>query len=307
MGNDSVAPQQRHSSISRSAEPRCVIVLHIPKTAGSSLLSIVRRNYSPKHRWEFRGADWPQQIADFSRSPPADADRIRCLMGHVPYGVHRLLPIPCTYITLMRDPVDLTLSLYYALLTKPQRHDSLKVVAREHMPLDVFVDHLQREGNGNLQTRFIGGFLPMEQVLPPYPRLPANALEIARANLERSFSEVGLVEHFDASVLLMRDALGWRNAHYARENVTGQRPRDLALTDAQRDRILQCHSLDAALYESVRRNFLKRLEHLQPAFARKLARYKRTNSIYEGATTRYRQLRRIVGRVKRQLLRRPIG
>lgn len=73
---------------------------------------------------------------------------------------------------------------------------------------------------------------------------------------------------------------GWRNIYYARRNVTAKRPREVRLTEAQRNRILRCNALDAALYEAAPREFLERLEQLEPALSRDLERYRRINSMY---------------------------
>ena len=283
----------RPASADASGVPPCVIVLHIPKTAGTSLLTIVRRQYGREHTFEFAGPDWAQQIADFASSVPPDIGRIRCLIGHVPFGVHRLLPQATTYITLLREPVDWTLSAYFALLTKPQTNPSLRAIAERKMSLEGFLDHLAGLGGANPQTRYMSGFMSMTDPLQAQPALTDRALEAARSNLYTNFAAVGVVEFFDASILLMRHVLDWRNVYYARRNITAQRPRSLQLTEAQRNRILDFHALDVSLYATAKRELSRRLEELQPAFDHQLERYRLVNSVYAQTDAWYRRARKV--------------
>src|SRR4051812_45298060 len=92
--------------------PKPAIFLHIPKTAGTTVMTILRQQY---------GSGLHQVPADVAARGGHDLDtltperlaKIQLLAGHVSYGIHELLPGDRPYFTFLRDPVDQALSLYH--------------------------------------------------------------------------------------------------------------------------------------------------------------------------------------------------
>lgn len=92
--------------------PEAVIHIHVPKTAGTSLNEILRRNYA---------SDAVMQIAIHEMGrilslPPEDRRRVKVLMGHLQFGVARHLPQNSVYVAVLRDPGQRIFSFYRFIL-----------------------------------------------------------------------------------------------------------------------------------------------------------------------------------------------
>ena len=89
---------------------RGLIFLHIPKTAGTTLPTVIDRHYLPHATYYFY--EYPKDRNDFFALSEERRRELRVLSGHIRFGFHRFLSVPVDYITLLRDPVDLVMSLY---------------------------------------------------------------------------------------------------------------------------------------------------------------------------------------------------
>ena len=78
--------QQRNSAGDQTITgQRAVIFLHIPKTAGTTLLEILDRQYPPETVYSF-GADAHESTARFKALDDPKKMSIRLLRGHMAYG-----------------------------------------------------------------------------------------------------------------------------------------------------------------------------------------------------------------------------
>src|SRR5438128_9800911 len=101
-------------------ERRVLIFLHIGKTAGSTLRTVIHRNYSSSDVSLIRsepeaGSERPRRertVRDFAGLPEEVRARPRVFEGHIIFGIHEYVPHPSTYITILRDPVKLAVSQY---------------------------------------------------------------------------------------------------------------------------------------------------------------------------------------------------
>jgi len=163
-------------------------------------------------------------------------------MGHLPYGVHRRFSRPCNYITMMRDPVERIISLYFYLqhAKKPPAHYMVK-----RMDLDQFVRSEDYRGNtSNLQTRyFCGGQTPN--------------LEQAKETLHRKFLVVGITERFTESLDILKQKLNWGSFDYQKKNVTRNRPTRYDFSPSTIDKIINLNNLDYELYLEAQQQFNK--------------------------------------------------
>ncbi|MBC8170677.1 MAG: sulfotransferase family 2 domain-containing protein [Anaerolineae bacterium] len=280
--------------------PAKLIFLHIPKNAGMSIRQIVARQYIGQPVFVF-GGDHRQELQQFMALSQAERDAYQCIMGHIRYGVHQLWSDPATYITLLRDPVERTISNYYYI----QRH--AHHARNAHYRGVSLLEYAQKETRGERQTRWLVGFRPDgvgEMYGDDHP-LPADALEIAKEHLRTHFSVVGLVEEFDQTLLLLQKALGWQNIYYARRNVNEGRPRREQVPPETLEYIRQHSEPDVTLYQYARTLFEQQSQAYGDTLAADLAAFRRRNATFGQMwsataglreTGVYRQIRRWLGR-----------
>jgi hypothetical protein len=252
-----------------------LVFLHVPKTAGSTLRWIIHRQYPTDRTVTIDGL--PGQFDAFQAQSENMRRRVLCMVGHIPFGVHRFLPQGARYITMLRDPVEWTLSLHSYI----KRHPNLPGLQRARgLDLESFVDFLVRSDICDMQTRVISGRLQLPDMLPPYEPLSDDALEDAKRNLRSDFECVGVVERFDESLLLMKRKFGWRKIYYRHVNVSNGRARRAELPRATVERILACHQRDVELYNEGCRLLSRNIEAAGEALQRDLRRFRRINNLY---------------------------
>lgn len=227
-----------------------VLFLHVPKTAGSTLRSIIRAQYPQEATFEMDDVTTHQ--ADFERLPPEKRASLRCVMGHIRFGAHAFLPHPSTYITLLRDPVERMISHYY--FVKSQGPDSRW--GEHYLHRRVIDDNLSLQDYASIgldpeldngQARFISGLWLCSDA--------RELLETAKRNLATSFHAFGPTERFDDVLGLFARRLGWAPIAYVRENVSPDRPKKSQVDGQTIRRIEECNAVDMELYDWSARRF----------------------------------------------------
>jgi len=225
---------------------RFIIFLHIQKCAGLTIQRMLRRRYGPsvprrllnKMRNASRNG---RALADYS---PDD----QYIQGHFCYGVHRELPQPYTYFTLLREPVARLVSLYVYSKTNPTAyyHGQAKDASIEEFLIETPLMELD-----NGMTRFLAGD-PEDTFInrTPIGSCDRALFEKALANVERDFFLVGIVEEFDRSVLLLAEALNWTNALYLRRNTRSTEKPEVSPELVQQ--LKERNKWDVELYEHCR-------------------------------------------------------
>lgn len=231
---------------------KALIFLHIPKTAGTTLNRIIEWQYSPFAIFTidpYRIRATPERL---KRLPEGRRRRLRVVRGHLFYGIHEFLPQGATYITMLRDPVARVLSAYYFVLRRPLNplHRKLK---RERLGVEdclrLFPDRQ------NLQCRFIAG---VKDTAIGDERL----LDIAKENLTKSFSVVGICERFEESLILISKTFGWEVSFYENHKVSKSRP---VVEPKLVDLIREHNRLDDELYEFGKKLFEQNLRKNEDA------------------------------------------
>ena len=244
---------------------KTVIIIHIPKAAGTTLQEVMWRQCKPQRVFYFyRGPD-QHSIDTFRELPEHTQARLRYIGGHMPFGLHQWLPQPTTYITILRNPVERIVSDYYHVCKNPI-HRSHSEPIEKNISLEYYIQRIVDENTTNLQTRWVSGCVDFDSVIPPYENLPANALDLAKENIENFFSVCGLIERFDESLLLMQKILGWKNVYYMRRNVGKRRASKDQLSGTTRRLIEKYEEKDLELVEYAAKGLSEMLDEKARVF-----------------------------------------
>src|SRR5437879_3443499 len=127
-----------------------VFYLHLAKTAGTTLRWVIEAQYpAPTCVYVYNEAD----RAAFARRSANSRARIQCFSTNAPFGTYpdlqsRLLPI-----TLLREPITRTISLYVYRKAHPTFRDH----AIQRLSMLDYLDLMAEHCEDNAQTRLISG------------------------------------------------------------------------------------------------------------------------------------------------------
>ena len=251
--------------------PPILVHLHIPKNAGTTLSRMLKMRmllHPPTnllHRAAVLGQYHPPtetRLPAIAAMSPRDSRRMRFYEEHCGYGVHEHLPRECTYLTMLRDPIDRTLSVYDFLRQEgriPADQTLAQFLDKPTIRRVWWID--------NAQVRYLAGEHG-EIIDAPVGACPAELLETAKHRLEHDMAWFGLLERFDESLLTLCRMLGWSNAVAVRSNVTKERTSTRATVAPELlERITAMNALDLELDAFARGLFQRRLDAIPNAAA----------------------------------------
>lgn len=271
---------QKVNVIMAQTPPR-VIFTHVPKSAGSTMKTVLYRQYHEKMFQFYAGVygTTEQLLRAVVQKSETNPDALQAISGHVPYGLHNRIQGQWQYFIILRDPVKRALSAYFyarSVSNHPKHDDALRLSAVEYLA--------QNPSFATLHIRYLLG-MPADkpnQAIDAHAVLPDNALEIAKQRLVNDYTAFGLTERLDESLLLLREVFGWRNIYYESRNITRGKPTSTPVETV--DALREACALDIALYDYAKGLFEERLQQTfgdrLPAL---LATFQRNNRLYNQA------------------------
>ncbi len=246
--------------------------------------------------------NYPMLISDISSMNDDQKKMINCVTGHLPFGVHKLFPQQCKYISLVRDPIDRVISEYYSLNDKPEHPfnkyylSNKKISFEDYIRYDIFNETgkvpegiYMGTGVKNQQTRFINGILyrsALGDLAPPYD----DTLEKAIENIKQYFLLIGTVEQYERFLLLLMKKMKWnfRDIFHSRKkmNVSSMRPEKEELPKKIIKLIEKYNSDDMELYDYVKKQFERQIDNY-PNFNQDLEKFQKLNRFYGSFYSRY--------------------
>ena len=234
--------------VDRERQP-LLVQIHIPKTAWSALRRVLNKEYRGRFQKTPNTFTHPQAAEERLRDRVGGTDAARPLAvgGHIVFGLRDVLPADSRYLTVLREPVERTLSHYgYLVAPRDPKERPHGLLARDtpYRP-DLSLEEALEDPRylpGNLQTRMI------VCRRSPFEQLPGDALEQAKRHLRSQFAFVGVTERLDEFTALLARAFGWSPRVPPRKRVGVLRP-ERASVSAQALRALEEHdALDLELY-----------------------------------------------------------
>ncbi|KYQ92747.1 putative cell number regulator [Tieghemostelium lacteum] len=218
------------------------IFIHIPKTGGSSLGSIVKRNYNKghfQHHWAHPKVDVLKDIV-----------KLDGIFGHIKYGLHfyfekennTRVPVlesnlnKYSYMTMLREPVDRVISHYY--YHRQNRKDPGHALAMKNSLKEWLA---ASPAANNDQARMICGF--------GYDFNGNNITEeLAEHHLRYTYKYVGLTERFPESIVMLSHYTGYQSIRYTKINSGRQRVSVSEIPQDIIDEIKERNQIDIKLY-----------------------------------------------------------
>ncbi|EPX84477.1 hypothetical protein ruthe_02157 [Rubellimicrobium thermophilum DSM 16684] len=201
-------------------EPRVLVHIHVPKTAGTSFNGILRAQV-PKEAWLPLTVE---TMGDLLRLPMEARRAIRLVTGHVEHGVGQHFPQETLYLTILRKPGPRLFS-FYLFVRRTPTHPLHRMVSEAQMSFADFLRNADRlPGLRNEldsgQMRRLAGMLR-----PQFLGREEEAFARAVHNLFSPDMIFGLTEDFDGFLQRLL-ALGIiTQAPPLRENISPERDR----------------------------------------------------------------------------------
>ena len=243
--------------------PPPYIFVHIPKTGGTTLTQIVRQNFDANdfgHYWEPPPATRRREVA-----------RQKCIIGHLPHGIHEAMSWPAaTYLTVLRNPLERVVSHYGYHLAETL--DPQHRLAAEHS----FEEWLDAQPDArNLMVQFLSG---RKSASPT-----REDLELAKNNLS-SYGVVGLLEHFESTLLLLQHFLGFEDLSYELVKVTPNRLKVYDFSAEEIAKARRANALDLELYRFAQELFFSQLEQASAMTAAPGTSYRKATTAIAATT-----------------------
>jgi len=239
VGSDKFASPQGSRRLTLAPGREALIFVHLYKTGGTTLNRIIEWEYKLPRICSVEPTWWRWSYKKITRWSPSRLARVDVFKGHMPFGLHSLLPGPANYVTFLRDPVDRAISDYYfARRFKPHPHHR----AAHQLNLEEF---FRQKHEHNWQSRILAGS-DAQELFPSV--CDAATLARAKENLARRFIAVGLTERFDESLALLKVVLGWKVKRYRSFRVASNRIAKKQVAPSTLELIKEWEKFDLALY-----------------------------------------------------------
>jgi hypothetical protein len=228
-----------------SDETPKLFFVHIQKTAGGTLRQTIRANLQPGEIYP-EGSGFDADPLDaywtiprlLSIAPERQA-QIRGYVGHFPYIVTELLDTDLVTMTVLRDPIERTISYLKMRSRDPERQGrTVEDIYDDPFDFPCFILNHQTKIFAMTPDDKLETFMDVIDV-------DRDRLEIAKAHLQE-IDILGLQECYEEMLAEVAERFGWQVGHVENSHVSQG---EWEITDALRARIAEDNALDIEFYQ----------------------------------------------------------
>jgi hypothetical protein len=237
-------------------EPRFLFV-HLQKTGGTALFQRLRDHFgargvypTPDEQGDVRAVTDLDFLVD---RVPAHGDAIRVVTGHFPLCTTEVLDGDFKTFTVLRDPVERTLSLLRRRQAGDERFEGWALE-------DIYTDESLRPIIRNHMVKMLSLTKDELSSAPLVMEVDFDEarLERAKVNLRDQIDIFGLQEHFDEFCIDISSRFGWDLGTPRFANRTQRTP----VSDGLREQIAEDNAVDRELYDFARQLWEQRQSSL---------------------------------------------
>lgn len=287
--------------------------LHIPKTAGNTFTSILRRQYAGKVDFAFTG-DPASDIKRFAALSEREKKNGVLFSGHAPIVTGLKEADEAITITFLRDPISRVKS-FCQHVSEGKSEYLINDFPPESFSLDKFLESGNEELS-NLQTKMLVNSLVNSRYSATASLIrkmsASEARDTALDNLYNKVSHFGLQEYFDESLIVFKSALGWGMPVYTTTNRKNE-SRLIKFEARHLERIAELNAIDLEVYRLAKERFVGLL-HSAAFDEAELKRFRFINNNLYSSAIRLRKQTiglmkrlRILGLMKRLAGRPPLS
>ena len=273
---------------SRPSRPDVLLHLHIAKTGGTTLSSMIKHGFRSDEVFEttrlgpggMRQAPrefCEQQILEFG------SKHIRYVSGHIPIGIHQIFESSAKYVTTVRHPIERIISYFFFQAEDEKRY------TKQGRPI-TFEEYVEDRSDVQLydyQVRVLCGSPELDAEIPGHhqrkPGVHVQRLHLDRAkrNIEELFLAAAPIEQLTHLGLLIRQVYNWpmRRLQTEYKNPTKTRPSSDTISAHLIKIIEECNRYDLELYEWVCKRFAEQLQLFEPELSRDHRAYRVINGV----------------------------
>ncbi|TWU27187.1 Sulfotransferase family protein [Novipirellula galeiformis] len=251
-----------------------LIFIHIPKCGGNSFLAYMESQI-PKNMLAFDLNDhsrtpelngqpekYDARLSEFKSMPLEERNKYAFVYGHMPQGIHKHISRPCQYVTIIREPVNRMVSLYWFARSVPNHY--LHSFAQQHSLLEFAQSDASFELD-NQQTRLLCNRYDCYSS-DINDRVNQDDADRAIAHVMNPRNVTGILEEYQKTLRLVRHHFGFQVGPTVRRNVTRSHPSIQGLIPDEIDAIKERNRFDIQLYEAARLELHRRLDGLPRQF-----------------------------------------
>ncbi len=242
-----------------------LIFHHIPKTAGSTFLNILKKMYS--NYYQIDGMLTDESMLAFRRLSQPDKNQFNLIMGH--QAIHLLDEIQNEkkIVSFFRDPLEQFISSFFYIkgAVHNKHHEAVKKISTIEDYLSFCVD----VNVVNPQSRSL--------IVPHFEDLTNDDNTVERAlNVLSRIDYPCITEEFDKSLILLRDSLSWKkDPVYLKANKSKKMP--LHLSAFFKQQFHEVYFSDLIVFDEVKKQFDRNTNHLH---TKSIDKFKLKNSFY---------------------------